>query len=127
MGLPTRWWNAILRGGNLTGDGLQRAELARGWRVVVGAAFGVGLGIAGLLTYNSGLFLEGLGNDVGLTRTEYGAAFFTSTVALAAGMPAVGRLVDLYGPRLTAAVGAVALTLGFAALSQVRTVVAYLS
>ena len=27
-------------------------EFAHGWRVLLGASFGVGLGIAGLLTYN---------------------------------------------------------------------------
>jgi MFS family permease len=94
---------------------------------VLGAALGVGLGIAGLLTYNSGLFVEGLAKAIGLSRTAYGAAFFGSTVALALAMPFVGRAVDRYGARLTAMVGAVALALGFAALSQVQSVAGYLA
>jgi MFS family permease len=102
-------------------------EFAAGWRTVTGAALGVGLGISGLLTYNSGLFVEGLGRDVGLTRTIYGAAFLGSTLALAIAMPVVARSVDAQGPRRTAAFGAVALAVGFLALSQVRSVVGYVA
>lgn len=102
------------------------SEFRRGWRTVVGAGLGVGLGIAGLLTYNSGLFVEGLTRDIGLSRTTYGAGFLGSTVALALAMPAVGRAVDRFGPRPVAMAGAVALAAGFALLSQVRSVAAYI-
>jgi MFS family permease len=102
-------------------------EFRQGWRVVTGAALGVGLGIAGLLTYNSGLFVEDLGRDVGLSRTAYGAAFLGSTLALAMAMPVVAWLVDRYGPRRSAAAGALALAAGFLCLSQVRTVTAYIA
>jgi MFS family permease len=101
------------------------SEFRRGWPVVLGAACGVGLGISGLLTYNSGLFVEGLAGEIGLSRTEYGAAFFGATVALALAMPAVSRAVEKFGPRATAAVGAVALSLGFLALSAVQSVLGY--
>ena len=100
-------------------------EFRRGWRVVFGAAFGAGLGIAGLLTYNMGLFAEGLGRDIGLSRTAYGAAFFGATLALALAMPLVGRAVDRFGARMTAAGGALALGLGFVVLSRVNSVAAY--
>jgi len=102
-------------------------EFRQGWRVVTGAALGVGLGIAGLLTYNSGLFVEDLGRDVGLSRTAYGAAFLGSTLALALAMPLVARVVDAYGARRSAAFGALALALGFLGLAQVRTVPAYIA
>jgi MFS family permease len=100
-------------------------EFRRGWRVVVGAAFGAGLGVAGLLTYNMGLFAEGLARDIGLSRTGYGTAFFGTTLALAIAMPLVGRAVDRFGARATAACGAMALALGFAALSRIGSVSAY--
>lgn len=100
-------------------------EFRHGWRVVVGAAFGAGLGIAGLLTYNMGLFAEGLGRDIGLSKTVYGMAFFGTTVALALAMPLVGRAVDRFGARTTAAFGALALACGFVALSRVESVAAY--
>ena len=91
-------------------------EFRQGWRIVLGAAAGVGLGISGLLTYNSGLFYEGLSAEIGLSRTVYGAAFFGSSVALALVMPVVGRAVERFGPRATAAVGAVTLSGGFLVL-----------
>ncbi|HTM96172.1 MAG TPA: MFS transporter [Croceibacterium sp.] len=100
-------------------------EFRHGWRVVVGAALGAGLGIAGLLTYNMGLFAEGLSRDLGLSRTGYGVAFFGATLALAIAMPLVGRAVDRFGARTTAAFGALALALGFVALSRVESVAAY--
>ena len=100
-------------------------EFRHGWRTVLSASLGVGLGISGLLTYNSGLFVEGLSRDTGLSRTAYGAAFLGSTLALALAMPIVGRAVDRFGPRAVAAVGAVSLAAGFAALSQVRSVAVY--
>jgi MFS family permease len=101
------------------------AEFARGWRTVLMAALGVGLGVSGLLTYNAGLFARDLASEIGLSRTAFGAAFFGSTLAMAAAMPLVGRLVDRLGPRIVAAIGALMLSAGFLALSQVRSVAAY--
>ena len=49
-------------------------ELARGWPTVLAAATGVGLGVAGLLTYNSGLFAHDLAIQAGVSRTMFGAA-----------------------------------------------------
>ena len=102
------------------------AEFRGGWRVVGGAAAGVGLGIAGLLTYNLGLFADGMMRDFGLSRTMYGAGFFGSTLALALAMPLVGRMVDRFGPRLAAATGAVALAVGLSLLSLASSVAMFL-
>jgi cyanate permease len=94
-----------------TGQG----EFARGWRVLLGASFGVGLGIAGLLTYNLGLFTTDLGRVIGLSPSGYGAALLGLNIALALAMPLVGRAVDRFGSRATAALGAVLLAAGFCA------------
>src|SRR6478735_1158760 len=102
-----------------------RSEFARGWRVLAGAAFGVGLGISGLLTYNLGLFTADLGREIGLSASVYGAALLGLNLALAAAVPLVGRLVECVGPRATAATGAVLLAAGFAALSQVQSVAGF--
>lgn len=91
------------------------------------AALGVGLGVSGLLTYNAGLFAHDLAGAIGLSRTAFGAAFFGSTLAMAAAMPLIGRLVDRFGPRLIAAIGALMLSAGFLALSQVRSVALYVA
>jgi MFS family permease len=102
-------------------------ELARGWRVLLGATIGVGLGISGLLTYNLGLFTAELDREFGLRPVTYGAALLALNAALATAMPVVGRMVDRFGPRATAAVGAAFLALGFVALSRVSSVTAYIA
>jgi MFS family permease len=101
------------------------AEFARGWRVLAGASFGVGLGIAGLLTYNLGLFTTDLGQAIGLSPATYGGALLGLNLALAAAMPLVGRLVDRFGPRAVAATGAAALAAGLLALSWTHSVQFY--
>jgi MFS family permease len=103
----------------------EQGEFARGWRVLLGASFGVGLGIAGLLTYNLGLFTTDLGRVIGLSPSGYGAALLGLNIALALAMPLVGRAVDRFGSRATAALGAVLLAAGFMALSRVGSVAAY--
>src|SRR5690349_5816092 len=81
-------------------------EFAKGWRVLAGATFGVGLGISGLLTYNLGLFTTELRGDIGLSPATYGAALLGLNIALALAVPIAGRLVDRFGSRAIAAIGA---------------------
>lgn len=95
------------------------AEFRRGWPVVVTAALGSGLGVSGLLTYNSGLFVPELGKAIGLTRGMFGLAFFAATVAMALALPLVGRLVDRHGPRLPTLVGSAMLATGFLLMGTV--------
>lgn len=103
------------------------SEFRRGWPVVLAAATGAGLGIAGLLTYTSGIFAKDLEAEIGLSRTALGAAFFGATVALSLALPLVGWLVDRFGPRWPAVFGALALAAGFVALGTVvETVPAYI-
>lgn len=94
-----------------------KSEFRTGWPVVLSAAFGAGLGISGLLTYNSGLFQPFLETQIGLTRSGFSAAIFASTVATAVAVPIVGKLVDRHGARLIAVCGAIGLAIGFAALA----------
>jgi MFS family permease len=107
-----------------TGSG--RQEFAQSWPTLLAAASGVGLGVSGLLTYNSGLFVHALTAEIGLTRTGYGAALFTSTLAMAVAMPVVARIVDRHGPRLAATAGGLMLALGFLAMALLaRSIAAY--
>ncbi|MEH3107842.1 MAG: MFS transporter [Sphingomonas fennica] len=104
------------------------SEFRRGWPTVLAASAGVGLGIAGLLTYTAGIFAKDLEAAIGLSRTALGGAFFLSTIALAFALPLVGWLVDRFGPRVPAAGGAVALAGGFWAMGTiVRDVPGYLA
>jgi predicted MFS family arabinose efflux permease len=93
--------------------------------VLFGATFGVGLGIAGLLTYNLGLFATDLRGEIGLGPAAYGASLLALNLALAAAVPVAGRVVDSVGPRAAAAAGAAFLALGFLALSRVTSVPSY--
>ena len=103
-------------------------EFRRGWPTVLAAATGVGLGIAGLLTYTAGIFAKDLQAAIGLSRTGLGAAFFLSTLALAIALPIVGWLVDRFGPRWPALFGSLSLSLGFFLLgSAVASVPAYMA
>jgi MFS family permease len=94
-------------------------EFRRGWPTVLAAAAGVGLGIAGLLTYTAGIFATDLQGAIGLSRTALGGAFFLSTVTLALALPLVGWAIDRFGPRWPAVFGAVALSIGFLLLGTV--------
>ncbi|WP_242098593.1 MFS transporter [Sphingomonas sp. CROZ-RG-20F-R02-07] len=103
------------------------SEFRRGWPIVLAAAAGVGLGVAGLLTYTAGIFAKDLGVAIGLSRTALGAAFFLSTVMLAIALPLVGWLVDRFGPRWPAVSGSVALSAGFVLLGSVSSVAGYMA
>ena len=100
-------------------------ELRRGLTRILCAALGVGLGISGLLTYSAGLFAGPLAQEIQLSRPAYGAIFFGATVAMCCAMPLVGRLIEARGARTTALIGAIALALGFAALSRINSVLGY--
>lgn len=95
---------------------------------MLAAAAGVGLGIAGLLTYTAGIFAKDLNTAIGLSRTALGGAFFLSTVTLALGLPLVGWAVDRFGPRWPAVFGSLALATGFFLLGTiVSSVAAYMA
>lgn len=103
----------------LSGELAETSEFRRGWPVVLAAALGAGLGIAGLLTYTAGIFAKDLEAEIDLSRTALGAAFFVATVTLALALPIVGSLVDRFGPRWPALFGSLALAAGFTALGTV--------
>ncbi len=89
----------------------------RRWgRILAGAVLGCATGISALLLYTNGLFVAGLSQDFGLTRTQFGLGVFLLTMALAAANPLVGWAVDRFSARGPAIVGLVFLSLGFAAL-----------
>lgn len=95
------------------------AEFARGWPVVVAALIGVATGISGLLFYSVGLFAIDLGHAIGLNKTMLGVAIFSTTLAMCISMPAVGFMIDRFGVKIPALLGALCLSVGFAALGTV--------
>ncbi|MCZ4344082.1 MFS transporter [Sphingomonadaceae bacterium G21617-S1] len=92
-------------------------EFRRSWVILLASTFGTGVGISGLLAYNVGLFANDLSNAIGISRTQFGLIYFGSTIAIAAGMPIVGWLVDRYGVRWPAILGAALLSSIFVSLA----------
>ena len=88
-----------------------------GWgRVLAGAVIGSASGISALLLYTNGLFVAGLSQEFGLSRTQFGFGVLLVTLALAAANPLVGWAVDRFGAKGPAVVGLALLSLGFASL-----------
>jgi MFS family permease len=91
-------------------------DARRATRSLAGAILGCATGISALLLYTNGLFVAGLSQDYGLTRTQFGFGVLLVTLALAAANPPVGWAVDRFGPKRPAIVGLLLLALGFASL-----------
>ncbi|MDE1149801.1 MAG: MFS transporter [Azospirillaceae bacterium] len=95
------------------------SEFRRGWRLVLAAATGVGLGITGLSFYTLGIFIGPLTQEFGWSRTEIASAtLLTTATTLFLGYP-VGRLVDRFGGRRVGLTSLLLLALGLAGLSRI--------
>jgi predicted MFS family arabinose efflux permease len=94
-------------------------ELRSGWRVVVAAAFGVGVGLTGATIFSLGAFLVPLSHAMGWTRGQVSVAtlfLVTGTVVTA---PFVGRACDRIGVRRIGLVSLLALSLAYLAMTLV--------
>ena len=74
------------------------SEKFYGWRVVLISAVANAMSM-GLGTLNFGLFIQPMEADLGINRTEFGAAGSLRQVAGAFSSPWVGRLIDRHGVR----------------------------
>jgi MFS family permease len=74
------------------------AEWRHGWRIVAGAAAGMGTGVALYLLVMS-LFVVHLTKEFGWTRGDLGVAGMVAFVTGAIGLPTIGRLLDRFGFR----------------------------
>jgi hypothetical protein len=87
-------------------------------RILAGAVIGSATGISAVLLYTNGLFVAGLTQDFGLTRTQFGLGVLLVTISLAIANPVVGWLVDRFGARRPSVAGLLLLAAGFAALGR---------
>jgi MFS family permease len=71
----------------------------RGWRVVFGSSVGVFFSFASLLVYTFGVFLKPLAEEFSWSRESVSAAFGIAAMTVAVCSPALGHLLDRYGPR----------------------------
>jgi MFS family permease len=102
-----------------------------GWVILFAAGMGIFTSGAGQ-SYFFSVFIGPIGADLGITSTAVASAYAAATLAAAAGLPFMGRLVDRIGSRATllwvvsllgvaciafgGVAGFVSLALGFAAL-----------
>ena len=74
------------------------AEWRLGWRIVAGAAVGMGTGV-GLYLLVMSLFVVHLTKEFGWTRGDLGIAGMVAFVTGAISLPVIGRLLDRFGFR----------------------------
>jgi sugar phosphate permease len=74
------------------------SEWRDGWRVVAGAAVGMGTGVGLYLVVRS-LFVVHLTSEFGWTRGDIGVAGMVAFVTGALAMPMIGRAIDRFGYR----------------------------
>ena len=70
-----------------------------GWLVVLAAFFGVMVSFGSLLVFTFGTFLKPLSAEFGWSRQAISMAFGCAAITVAICSPALGHLLDRYGPR----------------------------
>ena len=92
------------------------AEWRKGWRVVAGAAVGMGTGI-GLYLLVASLFITHITKEFGWTRGDMGVAGMVAFMTGAIALPLIGRLLDRFGFRRIVLVCVPALALLYLAIA----------
>jgi len=69
------------------------------WRIVLGSALGVGVSCSSVVFLSFGVFLKPLVAEFGWDRAQVSMAMTFATLITAAATPALGGLVDRFGPR----------------------------
>jgi MFS family permease len=70
-----------------------------GWKIVLAGFFGVMVSFAAIVPYTFGLFLKPLATAFGWNREAISAGFSIAALSIAAASPALGFLLDRFGPR----------------------------
>ena len=70
-----------------------------GWRVVLAACFGVMAGFGSLFVYTFAVFVKPLGARFGWNRQAISLGFGLAAMMVGLCSPALGRLIDRFGPR----------------------------
>ena len=70
-----------------------------GWKVVLAGFFGVMSSFAAVVPYTFGVFLKPLSSEFGWHREAISAGFSVAALTVAAASPALGYLLDRFGPR----------------------------
>lgn len=94
----------------------ERAEWRSGWRIVAGAAIGMGTGVPLYLMVAS-LFITHVTEEFGWSRGDMGLAGMVAFVTGAVVLPFIGRLLDRFGFRRVVVVCVPALALLYVAIA----------
>ena len=97
-----------------------RLKIFYGWRIVVAAA-GIQFLHAGLLLQAFGAYVAVLSEERGWSKTALSGGAALQSIEGALLGPALGWLIDRFGPRAMVQVGIIVFGLGFIALSQIDT------
>jgi len=92
-----------------------------GWKIV-GAAAGIQLLIGGLLLQAFGAYVAVLSDEKGWSKTALSGGAALQSIEGALLGPALGWIIDRFGPRAIIQAGIVLFGLGFMALSQIDTI-----
>ena len=92
-----------------------------GWKIV-GAAAGIQLLIGGLLLQAFGVYVAVLSEEKGWSKTALSGGAALQSIEGALLGPALGWIIDRFGPRAIIQAGIVLFGLGFMALSQIDTI-----
>jgi MFS family permease len=74
-------------------------EFARGWKLLLSATLGVGLGLSPLPFYTSGVFVAPLSHAFGWTTAQVLSALIGTTLGASAAAPFAGWAADRFGVR----------------------------
>lgn len=102
-----------------------RAELAAGWRVLVAAAFGVGLSAISLPFYALGPLAKPIEAATGWAREDIFVAIVFSSGIGALTAPVTGWMVDRYGPRAVALPSILGVSTGLLVASQAQSLAVF--
>jgi sugar phosphate permease len=83
---------------------MQENEFKRGWTVLLGAFIGLGVGLASMVYYSTGIWIRPWQEEFGWTRAEIGFQQSISVMVMVVLAPVVGRLIDRYGIRPVTAI-----------------------
>ena len=103
----------------LNPDGAGQGEFRQGWKPLLAASVGIGLGMSPLPTFTAGAFAVALEQEFGWARGEILAANMLQTLSLFIIGPLLGRLADRIGARPVAIASIIGLGLSTAAFSLI--------
>lgn len=103
-------------GGAKPFDPADIAEWRAGWRIVAGAAIGMGTGVSLYLLVSS-LFIERVTAEFGWTRGDMGIAGMVAFMVGAIALPVIGQLLDRFGFRRVVLVCVPAMALLYLAIA----------